>query len=202
MFMWKTAITGIVAGIVFGIGLLFILKSTNIKKFEEHKARLISAYVREEKRWRYGYSRYGYRRFKMSLYKVYIPDVKYIYTVGGRTYKGTRFSYPRYVYSSEGKAVEDMVKAGVLRRGERSFYFKSDGEREIKIFYERGNPLMSAVVVKPPKPNPYGWVLVFVAIFMLGLMWLFFMSERRRLEEWETDLRARLREFVEPDHRK
>jgi len=200
VFMWKTAVTGIIAGIVFGTGLFFVLRSANPPKFEKQKAYLVTARVKEETRWRhhYRYSRYRYSRFTIRPYKVYAPEVEYIYTVDGKAYRGSRFIYPGSpVYTSYSEALAALRDAGLLRGHEQAFDRRVGGTRQIEIRYNPKKPHISAVVVKPPEVWPYGWVLVFVSIFLLGVMWLFFMSERNRLEEWESQLKARLRESGE-----
>jgi len=89
----------------------------------------------------------------------------------------------------------------VLRGTEKSFSSRYGGDRKIQVNYDAHNPLLSAVVVMPEKVWQHGWLLVLGSVFLLGVMWLFFMSERNRLEEWESNLRARIREEIERENR-
>ena len=125
-----------------------------------------------------------------------------MYAVEGRAYRGRRFSYPQESgFGSEAEALDALRRAGVLRWAEKSFSARYGRERKIQVHYDAHNPLLSAVVVVPEKVWQYGWLLVLGSVFLLGVMWLFFMSERNRLEEWESELRARIREEIERESR-
>jgi len=203
--MWKTAITGIVAGFLLMVGLFFVLRSVSShRKWEKTEAHLVLARVKMQKRLVY-HRPYGYRRYSFGNYRMvvqYHPEVEFVYTVGGRAYKGRRFSFPQGKgFGSEAEALSALRKAGVLWKGERSFSARYGRERRIKVYYDARNPLLSAVVIVPQKVWPYGWLFVLGSVFLLGVMWLFFMSERNRLEEWESNLRARIKEGIEQERR-
>ena len=98
MFMWKTAVTGIVAGFLLMGGLFSVLRSVSShREWKKTQAHLVMARVKMLKRLVYRRS-YGYRRYSFGNYRIvtrYYPEVEFVYAVGGRAYRGRRFSYPQ-----------------------------------------------------------------------------------------------------------
>ena len=188
MFMWKPALVGTVAVVLFGTGLYFLLRSAEIAGYRPVEAGLLHAEVERSIAIRYS------RRSRISSVREYAPSLAYTYKVDGVEYRGSRFRLPSEAVShSESLIRNHLVRKGLLKPGEVRFVSSpSRPPRRITIYVNSRDPRDSAVVLDFGDCAGYQWYFLLSSLFLGALALLAFFIERGRLEEHEQRQRRKL----------